>query len=172
MKLATGKRLVVLAIVNHVLAGTRYFGAKRKLLRSIGFELGEGTNVVGPIYNTGKLIAGKDCWIGRNFTIHGNGTVILGDNCDVAPDVTFLTGGHQIGSPSRRAGEGEIYTITVGNGTWIGARATLGRNIRVGEGCVIAACACVMGDVLKNRMVGGVPAKEMAILHGETDTEE
>lgn len=40
-------------MVNHVLAGTRFFPAKRNLLRSIGYEIGENTKIVGPIHNTG-----------------------------------------------------------------------------------------------------------------------
>lgn len=39
---------------------------------------------------TGTLCIGANCWIGRNLTVHGNGSVIIGDNCDIAPDVTFL----------------------------------------------------------------------------------
>ena len=169
MKFSTIRRMAVLGVVNHLLAGTRYFAAKRNLLRSVGYALGEGTKVVGPIHCSGTLVTGENCWIGRGVTIHGNGTVVLGDNCDIAPEVAFLTGGHEIGDSGRRAGKGEIYTVTVGSGTWIGARATLGRNIRVGRGCVIAACACVMEDVADNRMVAGVPAREIRTLEDDAD---
>lgn len=114
MKLKSIKKRIVIYMVNHVLAGTRFFPAKRNLLRSIGYEIGENTKIVGPIHNTGTLRIGANCWIGCNLTVHGNGTVTIGDNCDIAPDVTFLTGGHQMGDHSRRAGKGESYHITVG----------------------------------------------------------
>lgn len=159
MKLRSIKRRLAMLCVNHIFAGTRAFGIKRKLLRSAGFEVGDGTNVVGPILCTGTLSVGSNSWIGRNFTVHGNGTVVIGDNCDVAPDVTFLTGGHAIGSKERRAGVGESYDIRIGDGCWLGARATLGRSICVGEGAVVAACACVTSDVPENTLVGGVPAR-------------
>lgn len=131
------------------------------MLNSIGFDIGEGTKVVGPIDCTGTLKVGKNCWIGKNLSIHGNGSVVIGDNCDIAPDVTFLTGGHTIGSAERRAGQGETYRITVGNGTWIGARTTILGNTIVGNSCVVAACACVHKDVPDHTLVGGVPAKEI-----------
>ena len=67
-------------------------------MRKLGHEIGEGTKIVGPIYCTGKIIIGKDCWIGKNLIINGNGSVRIGDNCDVAPEVSFQTGGHEIGS--------------------------------------------------------------------------
>ena len=99
-------RAFALFLVNHVFAGSkpRYFGIKRRLLNSIGFEIGAGTRVVGPIECTGRLKVGKDCWIGKNLKVNGNGSVVIGDNCDIAPEVTFQTGGHKIGDPSRRAG--------------------------------------------------------------------
>lgn len=168
MKLKTAKNILAVYLVNHVISGTYLYEEKRRLLNSAGFSLGEGTKVVGPVVCPGKLKTGRNCWLGKNLTIHGNGTVEIGDNCDIAPDVTFLTGGHAIGSPERRAGEGQKYTISVGDGCWIGARATLGRNITIGKGCVVAACACVMKDVPENTLVGGVPARIIRKLDEET----
>ncbi len=161
MKFKSLKKRIVFRMVNHVLNGTRFFAAKRKLLCSIGYEIGENTKIVGPIFCTGTLCIGANCWIGRNLTVHGNGSVIIGDNCDIAPDVTFFTGGHIVGTTERRAGVGESYKIAVGNGTWIGGRSTILGNTTIGDGCVVAACACVVGDVEKNILTGGVPAKKI-----------
>ena len=159
MKSGTLKRQTVNFLVNHILAGTRFFEMKRRLLRSIGYEIGENSKIVGPIYNTGSLRIGTNCWIGKNMTVHGNGTVVIGDYCDIAPEVTFLTGGHKLGSSQRRAGEGESYHIAVGNGVWIGARTTVLLDTRLGDGSVVAACACVAKNVPDNVLVAGVPAK-------------
>lgn len=161
MKLKTIKRILVEFTVNHILAGTKFFSLKRRLLCSIGCQIGENTKVVGPLHNTGELRIGDNCWVGKNLTVHGNGTVEIGNNCDIAPDVTFLTGGHQVGNAERRAGLGETYRITVGSGVWIGARATVLLNTSIGDGVVIAACACVTRDVPCNTLVGGVTAKKI-----------
>lgn len=159
MKLLSLKRHLAMFCVNHVFAGTRFFGIKRKLLRAAGYEIGSGAKIVGPLVCTGVLKIGTDCWIGRDLTVHGNGTVEIGDNCDLAPGVMFLTGGHAIGGPERRAGSGETYIIRVGSGSWIGARATVVRDVRIGEGCVIAACACVVSNIGDHTLAGGVPAR-------------
>lgn len=159
MKLRTIKRVLAMFLVNKVLAGTHAFGAKSRLLNSIGYEVGEGTRIVGPLRCTGHLTIGRDCWVGRDFVVEGNGSVTIGDRCDVAPSVTFLTGGHAIGAYERRAGTGESYSIAVGDGIWIGARATIVRSVSIGEGCVIAACSCVERDVPDDVLVGGVPAR-------------
>ncbi len=142
----------------------RAFKRKRKLLRSLGFEIGEGTKIVGPLFCSGTLHIGKNCWIGKNLYVNGNGSVRIGDNCDLGPEITFQTGGHEIGSPDRRAGKGLILHQTVGNGTWIGGRATILNNVNIGNSCVIAGCACVTKDVPDNALVGGVPARIIRIM--------
>lgn len=159
MKLRTFKRLLCVFLVNYVFVGTRCFKVKNKLLNIAGYNIGKGTRVVGPFFCTASLTVGENCWLGRELNINGNGSVVVGDNCDIAPEVTFLTGGHEIGDARRRAGKGEKYDIRVGDGVWIGSRTTLGRTINVGDSSVIAACACVMKDVDSNKLVGGVPAR-------------
>ena len=154
----------VLFLVNKIYKGTTKFKKKRKLLNSIGYQIGEGSKIVGPIEVTGKLIVGENCWIGKNFKVNGNGTVTIGDNCDIAPEVTFQTGGHAIGNRQRRAGDGKIFNQSVGDGTWIGGRATILNETKIGESCVIAGCACVIGDVPNNSLVGGVPARLIRVL--------
>lgn len=154
-------RRINLFLANYIFTGTRPFACrvKRELLQGIGWSVGEGTIIVGPIECFGTLVVGRDCWIGKNLRINGNGTVIIGDRCDIAPEVTFQTGGHEIGTAERRAGKGQIFTQMVGNGVWIGGRSTIIGNTEIGDGCVVAGCACVIHDVPPNTLVGGVPAK-------------
>ena len=153
------KRKIVLFLVNKVFVGTRSFNIKRKLLNSIGYKIGNNTKVVGPIECTGNLIVGDDCWVGKNLKVNGNGTVIIGDRCDIAPEVTFQTGGHLIGTKERRAGEGVIFNQKIGNGVWIGGRTTILNNVTIGNSSIIAGCSCVIGDIPCNVLCGGVPAK-------------
>ncbi len=167
MNLGTIKRAFVSFCVNRLFAGTRCFKIKRSLLRSVGHDIGEGTKIVAPFFCTAKLKVGENCWIGRNFCVNGNGYVEIGDNCDIAPDVMFLTGGHEVGACHRRAGKGESYSISVGDGTWLGARATVLGNTKIGKGCVVAACACVINDISDNTLCGGVPAKTIRELSDE-----
>lgn len=155
------KKRIVMFLVNQIFSGTRsgFWETKRRLLNSIGYHIGEGTKIVGPIECSAKLTIGKGCWIGKNLKINGNGTVVIGDRCDIAPEVTFQTGGHEIGSMERRAGNGKRYSQKVGDGVWIGGRVTIIGDTLVGAGSVIAGCACVVKDVPSNVLVGGVPAK-------------
>lgn len=154
------RNTLCLFLVNAIIKGTnpRFFNAKRSLLNWAGHEIGKGTKVVGPVEWHGKMKIGENCWIGKNCKINGNGTVQIGDNCDFGPEVIFQTGGHQIGSAERRAGEGAVFHQIIGNGVWIGGRSTICNNTVVGDGCVIAGCACVVKSIEKSMLVGGVPA--------------
>lgn len=167
MRISHIKRRYAVFAINHFYCGTHFFSRKRSLLRWAGYKIGEGTKVVGPFFCTGELHIGKECWIGREFCVEGNGVLEIGDNCDIAPQVTVLTGSHHFGSADRRAGEGVSTKVVIGSGTWIGARATIVGHSEIGSGCVIGACAMVKGRVPDNTMVGGVPAKPIM-----TDLEE
>lgn len=67
MKIKTVKRQLGLFLVNHFFASTGAFGAKRSLLRFAGFDIGEGTKVVGPFFCSAEVHIGNNCWIGKIF---------------------------------------------------------------------------------------------------------
>lgn len=164
------RRSIVMFLVNHVFVGTNrhFFPIKSKLLKHLGIKIGRNTSIVGPIYCTGFLEFGDNCWIGANFTVRGNGFVKFGNNIDVGPDVMFLTGTHYIGDASRRAGQGYNCDMLIGDGCWIGGKSTFVNNISVGRSSVIAACACVCEDVPANVLMGGVPARIIKSLDDAT----
>lgn len=153
---------LVLGFINSFLKGTHFFGFKRKLLNFIGIQVGKNSKIVAPI-NIGqaaKLEIGENCWINKNFSVEGNGQVIIHDNIDIAPDVSILTGSHKIGSNIRRAGAGLTWSCTIGSGTWIGARTTILNNTNIGKGVVIGACSLVNKDCTNNGLYIGSPAKK------------
>ncbi len=156
-----------LYLVNKVYVGTAHFERKRKLLNSIDYNIGANTKIVGPIECTGKLIIGENCWVEKNLKVNGNGCVTIGNNCDIGPEVTFQTDGHEVGAPDRRAGQGVCYNQSVGHGTWIGGRATIINKTSIGNSCIIASCACATKDVADNLIVGGIPAKVIRCLEND-----
>ena len=83
------KYRIVMFLINRVLSqrSRGFFEAKSRLLNSIGYHIGKGTRIVGPIEANGHLTIGENCWIGKNLRINGNGYVV---NQSIAPgtDVT------------------------------------------------------------------------------------
>lgn len=155
------KRMLCLFLVNNFLAGTHFFGTKRTLLRFGGIEVGDGTKVVGPLHigSAASLKLGNHVWLGRNATVEGNGSVVIGDRVDIGPCVSFGTGGHKIGGHEHRAGKGIVTHIVIGSGTWIGQNSVVINDSSIGEGVVIAGGALVIGNVPSDVLVAGVPAK-------------
>ena len=154
-------RKIIFFIVNHFFSGTHFFGIKRFLLNSApDVQIGAGTKVVGPICSTGKLTVGSHCWIGHDFRVEGNGSVQIGDHCNVAPFVYTFTGSHQIGEHERRAGTGYNGEIRIGNGCWICGRSTMLVNAVIQDGSIVSAGAVVLGKAYPpDSLLGGVPAK-------------
>ena len=154
------KHFLSLFIVNHFLSFTRFYSIKRHILSWGGVKIGKNTRIVGPIHlgAVARLSIGENVWIGRNFSVEGNGEVTIGDFCDFGPVVTLLTGTHEIGT-KRRAGKGVVGKIHIGSGCWIGARAIILPNVNIENMSVVAAGAVVTKDVKNNTLVGGVPAK-------------
>ncbi|MBO0996444.1 transferase [Bacillus sp. SD075] len=152
---------VILTILNKFFKGSRFFGVKNFLFSIIDVEVGKGSKIVGPIYiNYGsKIKIGNECWIGKKFTVDGNGDVTIGDRCDFAPNITINTGGHQLGDSHRRAGLGLKSNTIIESGTWIGTNVTIVNGADIGESVVVAAGAVVINNIKKNTLVAGVPAK-------------
>jgi acetyltransferase-like isoleucine patch superfamily enzyme len=53
----------------------------------------------------------------------------------------------------------ELGNVEIGNDVWIGARAIILDNCKIGHGAVIAAGAVVVTDIPPYAVVGGVPAR-------------
>lgn len=112
------------------------------------------------LFRTFPIVIGARTHVGPYCLFTGaNGHMIqIGSDCDIAPQVTFLTGTHEVGSAARRAGRGLGQPIHVGSGTWIGARSTILPGVTIGSGCVIAAGSVVIDAVPPNSLAAGVPA--------------
>lgn len=163
MRLSTVRHHLVLRTVNSLLTGTHFFALKRRLVSGIGVQLGAGTRLVGPLWigPGASLVTGIDCWLGRDLRVHGNARVTIGSNCDLAPEVAFVTGSHDLGVPGRRAGAGTSRDIVVGDGVWLGFDTAILGGTRIGDGCVVGARSLVTRDCLSNGLYVGQPARRV-----------
>lgn len=95
--------------------------------------------------------------------------ITVGRHVGFGHQVMILTETHAVGSPSYRAGTSSTKPVTIGDGCWIGARATILPGVTIGKGAVVAAGAMVTKDVRPNTLVGGVPARELKQLRADGD---
>lgn len=160
-------RLYVANLVSALSPATRGFALRRGLYRWSGVSIGDGAQLCGGVrLDNIHVRIGADTWVGGESRIVGGerSCVVVGDRCDLGPQVLLVAGTHELGPRRRRAGTGRARPIVIGNGTWVGARATVLAGATVGEGCVIAAGALVTADVADDTIVGGVPARTIRSL--------
>ena len=165
-------------LVNMIVAAlppTRAFGLKRFLWQKIGAVVSEGTkiNAGARIWGRGPVTIGRETWLGMNLCmiVPAGSQVSIGSNVDIGPDVMMECGSHDIGGPDRRAGTERADSIEIGDGTWIGCRATLLGGARVGAGSIVAAGALVLpGTYPDNVLLKGVPARPEPLETGRGDS--
>ena len=144
---------------------SRSHGIRRFLLNMSGCKVSHGVAINYDIKIAGNAIEiGENTWlsIGSRLVSSYNWSekIVIGKNCDIGPFVVIQTGTHDIGNMERRAGKGKNSPINIGDGTWIGSRATIMGGATVGKGCVIGAGSLVLpGDYPDNSLLVGVPAK-------------
>jgi maltose O-acetyltransferase len=115
----------------------------------------------------GITIRTQRLWIGPGTSINARclfdnrADVVIGRNVGVGFDVHFITSTHDLTDPRVRAGHGAALPIRVGDGVWLGTRATILAGVTVGDGCVIAAGAVVIKDCMPHGIYGGVPARRI-----------
>lgn len=145
-----------------LLPPTRLFKLRTLLLRWAGVSISSKASFCGRswIYGRGRLYIGEDAWLSPGVVIHThvNADIKIGDRCDIGPGVEFIPGSHVVGSAFRRAGGGTAQSITVGSGSWIGAKSIILGGVNIGEGCIVAAGAVVTHDIPPNTLVAGIPA--------------
>lgn len=83
------------------------------------------------------------------------GEIVLGDEVFIGPQTMIMDDDrHEI--TGSKPGPGRIE---IGNHVWIGARCTILKGVRIGDGAVIAAGSVVTRDVPEGTLWGGVPAR-------------
>ena len=153
-----GGRDLLTAVVAHPLTPV---AARWRLLRAGGAEV-PGALIFAGVRLPGRDLAiGRGTFINRGVTWDGHGALRLGERCAVGHEVLFLGGTHEIGDGGNRAGKRVDRPVTVGDGTWIGARAVVLPGVTIGAGCIIGAGAVVTRDCEPDGVYAGVPARRV-----------
>ena len=95
--------------------------------------------------------------IGVDFRIEGAGSVRIGKDVMMGPEVLIITQDHKI-MPEGFDGF-MIGDVTIGDHAWIGARVIILKGVNIGKYAVIGAGAVVTKDIPDYAIAAGVPAK-------------
>ena len=107
------------------------------------------------------LRIGDDSSCGEACFFGAAGGITIGNDVIMGQLVTFHSQEHVFDDPDEaiRTQGVQSLGIEIGDGTWIGAKATFLDGARVGANCVVAAGAIVRGEHPDRVVLAGVPAK-------------
>ncbi len=136
--------------------------AKRKeLMRTIVGKIGEEFNIESPFqcdygYN---IEIGENFYSNHNLIILDVGRVKIGDNVQVAPNVSIYTAGHPVHPETRNTGYEYGIDITIGDNVWIGGSVSILPGVTIGDNAVIGAGSVVTKDIPANVIAAGNPCR-------------
>jgi acetyltransferase-like isoleucine patch superfamily enzyme len=94
-----------------------------------------------------NIEVGKNTFINYNCTIIDVGKVVIGDYCQIAPNVSIYTAGHPVHPAARNTAYEYGIDITIGNNVWIGGNSVIMPGIHIGDNVVIGAGSIVTKDI-------------------------
>lgn len=113
-------------------------------------------------FNGLRIRIGNYNYFNRNVMIDACGLVQIGDENMFGPDIYITDSDHAFGpgvapkdSPMR------VGCVSIGNRCWIGAKVAILKNVKLGDGCVVAAGSVVTRSVPPGEVVGGIPARPL-----------
>jgi acetyltransferase-like isoleucine patch superfamily enzyme len=142
----------------HLLAYIPSHHLRRLLFRLAGATIGRGSTIhMGcSFFSLKKVSVGEDSLIGRNCFLDGRASLKIGDHVDIASEVMIYNSEHDINSEDFHA---ISAPVEIGDYVFIGPRAIILPNVRIGKGAVVGAGAVVTKNVGEFQIVGGVPAE-------------
>src|SRR5581483_10163996 len=110
------------------------------------------------------LEIGSGSYIGYQTTIVSGRRVAIGRHVLIANRVMIAADdGHPLDAAARVANQParlqDIGSIDIGDAAWIGEGATVLKNVRIGEGAIVAAGSVVTKDVPPYMIAAGNPAR-------------
>lgn len=159
-----GSLLLLYRLLAWWLPESRGFGWKNFLLRLAGARIGRNVRIYSSvrILGAGPLEIGDDVHIGSDVLLYTNQSakMSIGSCVDIAPRVTILTGSHEVDPAGGHiAGKGTAKDVIVGDGCWIGACATILGGTELLAKTVVAAGSVVTGCAGRGQcLLAGSPA--------------
>lgn len=108
---------------------------------------------------------GYNIEVGENFFANYNcimldvSKIVIGNNVQLAPNVSLYTAGHPVHPESRRSGYEYGIGITIGDDVWIGGNTVINPGVTIGNGTVIGAGSVVTKNIPAGVIAVGNPCR-------------
>ena len=108
-------------------------------------------------HTRGQLSIGDYSVIDRKCTLDARGSLTIGNNVNISPEVMILTAYHDPDAIEEFTGIQK--PVVVEDYAWIATRAMILPGVTIGRGAIVAAGSVVTKDVKPQTIVGGNPAR-------------
>lgn len=138
-----------------------YLAFKKVVFLSKNLKLGSRVNIGKKCRFIGNIKIGDNSTIVSHAMFHG-GDITIGSNVIIAAGCNILTRNHDISNKSNALPYGTDYndkSVIIENNVWIGKNVALAPGAYVGEGSIIGMNSVVFGEIPKNSIALGNPAK-------------
>ena len=102
---------------------------------------------------------GKNFFANYNCTIIDVAKVIIGNNCQMAPNVAIYTAGHPVHPDTRNTAYEYGKEVRIGDNVWIGGNTVICPGVSIGDCCVIGAGSVVTKDIPAWTIAAGNPCR-------------
>lgn len=157
-RIRTGLTWLGLKCIGHVPSHT----LRKFLYRIAGMQIGQRSYIYSgaEIRNAKGIRIGNDVIVGHNAILDGRCGLTIEDNVNLSTGVWIWTMQHDHNCPDFSAVGGPVV---VGTHAWLSARTIVLPNLRIGQGCVVAAGAVVTKSTDEYHLYGGIPAKVIGV---------
>ena len=134
---------------------------QEKLIKTILGKTGKYVHIEAPFHcDYGYNIeVGENFFANYNLTVLDVGLVRIGNNAQIAPNVSIYTAGHPVHPDSRNSGYEYGIAVTIGNNVWIGGNAVIMPGVTIGDNVVIGTGSIVTRDLPSNVIAAGNPCR-------------
>ncbi|WP_288175090.1 sugar O-acetyltransferase [Sporofaciens musculi] len=106
-----------------------------------------------------NIEVGKNFFANYNCMILDVAKVVIGDNCQMAPNVAIYTAGHPVHPDTRNTAYEYGIKVTIGDNVWIGGNTVICPGVHIGSNTVIGAGSVVTKNIPDWVIAAGNPCK-------------
>ena len=106
-----------------------------------------------------NIEVGNNFFANYNLTILDVAKVTIGENVQIAPNVSIYTAGHPIHPTSRNSGYEYGIPVSIGDNVWIGGNSVILPGVHIGNNVVIGAGSVVTKDIPDWCIAVGTPCR-------------
>jgi acetyltransferase-like isoleucine patch superfamily enzyme len=110
-----------------------------------------------------SIYIGDNVYIGKGAYLSASEGILIGNGVTIGPELLVMGGDHNFAVIGARMCEintgGTNNRIVIEDDVWLGARVTLLKRVKIGEGAIIGAGAVVTKEVPPYTIYAGNPAK-------------